>query len=219
MVAGVLSRVQAPPTIPAEATESMAPLHWLLERAAGDGVPLTEAYRLPPALLVEAQQWFGLDPTPAGSDGCLGAVRDLLESARALRRTGRRLVLTRLGRQLLAEPSRLWERATGALVGPGDGLGPAAREAALLVLVARQTGREELVRRVGEAVTGEGWLDPGGHRTRCAVAELLRQLHALGLLAEDRWLRPVRLTPAGQIAGVTALRRRALRPRRTLGSS
>ncbi|OLE21520.1 MAG: hypothetical protein AUG44_27295 [Actinobacteria bacterium 13_1_20CM_3_71_11] len=215
LVGEVASRVRAPLAIPSDADESMAPLQWLLDRAGdGTGVPLDEAYRLDDSVVAQARQWFGSD-----HDGqSLEAVRELLYELRALRRTGRRLVVTRIGRELLDDPDRMWAAAVATLVGAADDLGSVVREAALMILLGRQAGREELTRRLTEVAAGDGWLAPDARYEdiRTALLPLLRRLLAMGLLADERWLRPIRLTPLGQAAAVAALRARAMRPRRTL---
>jgi len=148
----------------------------------------------------------------------------MMHSMRAVRRTGPRLVLTSIGRRLLAHPDRLWAAATRCLIGDGDSLGVAAREAAMVVLVdGRQLGREELARRVTTMLAGDGWHDPasGGApvapAVRVALADLWSRLSALGLLADERWLRPLRLSPIGQAAALAALQARAIRPRHAIG--
>jgi hypothetical protein len=181
-------------------------------------------------VVVEAQDWFGLDvpgPGRTGSDAegsCLRALRELLRSMGAVRRTGRRLTLTRRGRRLSADPDELWAAVVACLIGGGDSLGTAAREAALVVLVdGRQVGREELVRRVVAVLTGEDRRDPttgglaSGPAVRTALAGLWRTLRALGMLSDDQWLRPLRLSPIGQVAAVAALRAQAVRPRHAIG--
>jgi hypothetical protein len=193
-------------------------------------LPLTGAHHLDHAVVVEAQEWFGLDcisPGPAVNDTegtCLRALREMLRSMGAVRRTGRRLVPTPLGRRLLANPDDLWMAAATCLIGGEDSLGAAAREAALAILGdGRQVGREELTRRVATVLAGEGWRDPAtggrpsGPAVRTALAELWRSLRALGLTSDDQWLRPLRLSPIGQAAAVAALRARAIRPRHTFG--
>jgi hypothetical protein len=148
----------------------------------------------------------------------------MLRSMAAVRRTGRRLVATPLGRRLAANPDDLWTAAVTCLIGGEDSLGAAVREAALAILAdGRQVGREELARRVAAVLTGEGWRDPAtggrpsGPAVRTALAELWRSLRALGLTSDDQWLRPLRLSPIGQAAAVAALRSRATRPRYTFG--
>ena len=228
---GLVGRLTSAGVSPSDADEYLAPVRWLLERAGtADGLPLTGAHHLDRTVVVEAQEWFGLDCTgqgPAGTDvegRCLGALREMLRSMGAVRRIGRRLVLTPLGRRLSAKSDDLWAAAVGCLIGDGDSLGEAAREAAMAALVdGRQIGREELTRRVSSWLAGEGWRDPttGGTPTgptvRTALAELWRTLRALGLLTDDHWLRPLRLSPIGQAAAVAVLRARAIRPRHTIG--
>jgi len=228
---GLVGRLAPAGVVPSDADEYLAPARWLLERAGtADGLPLTGAYRLDHTLVVEAHERFGLDcagPGPAGTDGegpSLRALRELLRSMGVVRRSGRRLVLTPLGRRLSAEPDDLWTAAVSCLIGGDDSLGAAGKEAALVALADGQPiGREELARRVSAVLASEGWRDPttggppSGPTVRPALAELWRTLRALGLLTDGHWLRPLRLSPIGQAAAVAALRARATRPRHTMG--
>jgi hypothetical protein len=209
LVSGTVPRVCAPLSIPTEAGDALAPLNWLLERAATGGLPLTATHGFSPALIAEAQDWFG----PDGNGACVDALREMLLEMHAVRRTGQRLVLTPVGRQLLLDPVLLWRSTVQALAGAGDDFGAAAREVALMILVNRQASREELILRMGDVLAGEGWSDLANDGVRLAVAHLVRRLTALGLLYEDRWLRPVRFNPLGQAAALAALRARAVRPR------
>jgi hypothetical protein len=228
---GLVDRLASAAVVPSDADEYLAPVRWLLERAGtADGIALTGTYHLDHTVVVEAQECFGLDragPGPAGTDAegtCLRALRELLRSTGAVRRTGRRLVLTPLGRRLSADPDELWAASVACLIGSGDSLAAAAREAALVLLAdGRQLGREELIRRVVAVLTGEGWPVPGpgavpfGTVVRTTLAELWRTLRALGMISDDQWLRPLRLSPIGQAAALGALRARAIRPRHAIG--
>ncbi|HEV2371388.1 MAG TPA: hypothetical protein VGS19_04385 [Streptosporangiaceae bacterium] len=220
-VAGLTGRIRDPQTVPSDADEHLAPPRWLLERAGTDGLPLTDTHALAGSVVAEAQEWFGLD----GTGICLGSLHELLLAMKALRRNGKRLVITSIGRQLLAHPERLWAAVAGGLVGDGEGPAEAAAEGALVVLAeGRQLGREELARRVGAMLAGEGWRDPatGGTPDASSVRTALRglwiRLSALGLLADERWLRPLRLSTIGQAAVLAALQARAVRPRHTLAA-
>jgi hypothetical protein len=214
LLAGLSGRLGNRTAMPPEALEHLAPLRWLLDRADRAGLPLTGDHRFSPTVVVEAQEWFGVDA--AGS--ALPALQELLYELRAVRRSGRRLVPTRRGRHLLADPERLWSAVVAALLGPLAGIDGAVREAALIVLAdGRQVAREELARRVDDVLAGEGWGAVDAATARPALARLWRRLYALGLLGDERWLRPVRLNPAGQAAALAALRTRAARPRRSLG--
>jgi hypothetical protein len=216
LTAAVAERISMPVTEPFDAAECLAPLRWLLARAdRGRGIPLGDGNGVAPSVVAAAQERFGVDATEP-----LRVLGELLLRMRLLRRAGRRWLLTRAGSELLADPRLLWQTAVGTLIGPAETIAAAAAEAALLLLVhGRQIGREELARGVCELLIGEGWRDSGTGalptpELLCTpLAETWRRLHALGLLADDRWLRPLRLTPTGQAAAFAALRTRALRPR------
>jgi hypothetical protein len=219
LAAAVAKRFCEPLAVPAEALEHLAPLRWLLEQADhGRGLPLTDNHDLAAPVVAAAQESFGRDVVEP-----LRSLVEILHRMRALRRVGRRLVLTRTGRRLPTNPAQLWHAAMDALVGPDDSVNAAAAEATLLLLVdGHQAGREELARRVCDLLASEGWCDPatGAAPEPAAVrgwqVKMWRRLYALGLLADDRWLRPVRLTTLGQSGALAGLRSRALRPRRTI---
>lgn len=218
VTATVAARVCKPLAEPAEAAEYLAPLRWLLERAdSGCGVPLTDGGGVAQPVVVAAEERFGADAAKP-----LRALGEMLLRMRMLRRAGRRWMLTHAGRELLADPGQLWQTTMDAVVGSADTMAAAAIEAALLLLAdGRQIGREELVQRVCELLAGEGWQDretgavPTPEVVCAPLAETWRRLHALGFVADDRWLRPLRLTMIGQAGALAALRARALRPRHT----
>jgi len=73
-------------------------------------------------------------------------------------------------------------------------------------------------------LAGEGWRDPATGGTpdassaRTALGGRWSRLSALGLLADERWLRPLRLSSIGQAAALAALQAWAVRPRCTLAT-
>jgi len=218
-LAGVVGRLARPLPVPSDADEYLAPLRWLLEHAGTpDGLPLTGTHGLDRAVAAEAHAWFGSDGGGTGEGRCLRALREMTLSMGAVRRTGRRLVLTATGRRLLANPQQLWTAAASCLIGAGDTAQAAVAEAALVVLVdGRPIGREELTRAASGVLTSEGAGDAQVPAVRAALAALSGRLQALGLLADERWLRPLRLPPIGQAAALSALQARATRPRHAIG--
>ncbi|GAA5072116.1 hypothetical protein HNP84_003892 [Thermocatellispora tengchongensis] len=145
----------------------------------------------------------------------------------ALRRTGRRLVLTPAGRELLDDPAKMWDSATAALLAPVRGehdFGISVREAALMLLAdGAAFTPAELRQRIGEVVSGEGWRSSAGDDLDPPLTALFRRLAAFGLAPAPREARQegaaagvqtVRLNPAGRAAALAALRWHALRPRK-----
>ncbi|MDX6646692.1 MAG: hypothetical protein QOK40_2419, partial [Miltoncostaeaceae bacterium] len=110
----VANRLLHPVEPPADPAVAVAPLHWLLELAArAGGAELTQSNYLARATVLAAVERFGWwrwskAPRSESDVHQLGAVRDAATRLRLVRRRGRRLLLTRRGRDLLEEPGRLW---------------------------------------------------------------------------------------------------------------
>ncbi|MEW9533145.1 hypothetical protein [Microbispora sp. NPDC049125] len=223
-------RLHAP--IPAPEEPHLEPLRWLLELGRG-GVRLTERLNLSRAVAAEAADRFGWDAEAARSvrgEGDVPPLSALKEIAvgqiGALRRSGRKLVLTPTGRMLLDHPRSLWGPATAALLTPAKGehdFEVSIRESALMFLVDGGAVPYATLRdQVAEVVNGEGWRTAaGGQVTVVDLAgplwELQRRLDALGLRAGCSPGSPWRLTEAGRSAALAALRAQALRPRQYAG--
>lgn len=102
----------------------MRPYTWLLDRVGDEGVKLTAAGFLPPAVVVEAMavlegraDWIG----KGNREDLTIPVRDLRESAqqlRLIRRFRGRLVLSPAGRAMRQDPVALWRFVADAM--PGD---------------------------------------------------------------------------------------------------
>ncbi|MBP2705382.1 hypothetical protein JOL79_16325 [Microbispora sp. RL4-1S] len=226
-------RLHAP--IPAPDGPCLEPLRWLLDLAR-TGIRLTERLNLATAVVQEGAGRFAWPP-PRGrvvrveADlPPLTALRELAVELRAVRRSGRRLVLTPTGRAMLDDPRRLWEAATSALLAPAQGerdLDVSIREIAMMMLVdGGEVAEAELRDRVAEVVNGEGWRSAGGGRVTPddlarPMAELRRRLDALHLRRTDGLASPSGapwlLTAAGRSAALAALRAQALRPRQYAG--
>jgi hypothetical protein len=214
-----------PVAVPTGAAEPVAPLRWLLARA-GEGIALTQKGNLARPMVVEAVERFGWQPLPnppRGEDDVfeLWVLRDLARDLGAVRRSGRRLVATRVGRSLAGDAEALWRAVAGRL-GGGDDFGAIVTELVLaLLLDVGEIVEAELVERVHAAVVGEGWHDrvtgrpPNPEAMRRQLAEPLRLLGVLGLSREggDWRARTVALTGVGRATALEALRARATGPR------
>ena len=226
LVEPLLARLRGGPVeVPAGAAEAVAPLRWLLARA-GEGIALTQKGNLARPVVIEAVERFGWQPLPnppRGEDDVfeLWVLRDLARDLGALRRSGRRLVVTRVGRALAGDAEALWRAVAGRL-GGGDDFGAIVTELTLaLLLDAGEVLQAELVERVHAAVVGEGWHDratgqsPDPEDVRRQLAEPLRLLGVLGLSREggDWRARMVVLTGVGRATALEALRARASGPR------
>jgi hypothetical protein len=117
---GVLRALDDEPVVPADVGLSVAPARALLE-AVGDGVALTKAGYLPPALALTLDARFGWSDDygstrPRGESDLppLMFLHGHLEAQRLLSRRGGRLTVSAKGRRCLADDGRLWS----ALVTP-----------------------------------------------------------------------------------------------------
>jgi hypothetical protein len=137
------------------------PYRWFLARL-GDGVKLTGAGYLPPALVVEAMEhlgwaadWFG----KANREDIARPVAELRETARQLglvRVNRGELRVTAAGRRLSSDPVALWQHIAARLpLGRGD----VEREAGLLWLLAVAAGRPHADRLVAQGMWRLGWAD------------------------------------------------------------
>lgn len=189
-------------------------------------MPLTQKGNLGRAVVIEAVDRFGWDPLPnppRGEDDVfeLWALRALADNLHAVRRSGRRLLTTRTGRVLAADPQALW-RAVASRLGAGQDFAAIVRELALAILHDGTTHpRDAVVREIADTVTGEGWHDRatglppdrdaiGGPVVRAAACAAV-----LGMAEEGgtRDARTVTLTPIGQATALQALHARATGPR------
>ncbi|MET8336897.1 hypothetical protein ABZV14_26510 [Streptosporangium canum] len=187
-------RLHAP--IPAPAGDHLEALRWLLEQGRRQGgVPLTQRHNLARSVLAESP-WSGAE---------LAAVREVAQGQMgALRRAGRRLVITSTGERLLQDRDLLWEAAAAALLAPAageHGFRASAREVALMLLADGSPADRD---RVASVIDCEEWQTS---EVDASLAELGRRLDAFGLR------RAGRLTSAGRSAALAALRSHALRPR------
>lgn len=172
------------------------PLQLVLD-AVGDGLTLTGAGYLPPAVvsdLFEAldmgDDWIGKgnreDVTPPVAELRLAAQRSGL-----VRKRKGQLLLTARGRQVSGDRDALWHHVAGRLPFGVDGGGDAEGIAGVLLLVLLAAGdTANADRDIAALMTGMGWsTDAGGVDARTAgmlVQAEVRLLQRIGALAHDR---------------------------------
>lgn len=226
----ILERLHATPGVPDDAATVLEPARWLLSEAA-EGITLTQIGNLPKPLVVAMNDTYnyydlpGYRPRGEHDVSALTELRELLHRAGLTRRTGRRLILSARGHQVRDDIAALWNAVTAQLV-TGDDIQGTAAELTLLVLApGRPIDRDRLERILIDALTEDGWRDqrtqnfPDAGDIAYACAPLRHRLQALRLLGTEKtWNAPYQLTPTGQVAALTALHARALRPRTTIGT-
>ncbi|MEU9891626.1 hypothetical protein [Sphaerisporangium sp. NPDC051011] len=234
-------RLHAP--IPAPDGPHLQALRWLLEAAdRPGGVPLTQRHNIARAYVVEAAERFGWPMAATRSENHVTALRTLRHIAehemQAVRRAGRRLVITTKGRGLLVDPTAMWQAATASLLTPVSGqreMEVSVREVGLMLLSeGKALPCVTLTERVTEVVVGEGWRTATPADVARPLVELRHRLEAFDLcvspltwqspapVAPERasaYQTPAALTPTGRAAALTALRAQALRPRQYVSLS
>ncbi|PSK97336.1 hypothetical protein CLV63_10854 [Murinocardiopsis flavida] len=224
---------------PPGAADALAPVQRLLQYA-DDGIGLTQIGYISPNVVRELRAEFDWDTVPAPPRSetdvmQLIALHKLLRTMRAVRRSGRRLVLTRRGRQLYASTDALW-RAVGENVLNTDGFEQAAIETLLGLLLMRSprsTGSHARAEAVETDIAEEarlvladaGWEHPSGgdepptQQVRSVLLTVTWLLETLGcvvggdLLSEGR---SQRLTKVGRAFALTAIHLSATTPRASI---
>jgi hypothetical protein len=215
---------------PPDADRVLAPLRWLLQRAAEEGLLLTERGNLSRALAREAAAALGWEHEAFGRQIrgeadllTLPRWHDLLRSRGLVRRRGRRLLATTAGRALLADVATAWRGLCAALASQAGAQGALA-EAVLLVLcdtVGDDPTYREVMEKVADLATEAGWRVDGiaalaEDDASRLVGPFVGTFECFGLL-EDRWgpdaADGLRLTPAGRAAALEVLRLRGTTPR------
>jgi hypothetical protein len=234
LAAAALADLVGQPAPPRNVADLMMPMQWLLEVAAGrsgdpPGVLLTVGGNLVRRLVQEAAErfnWWELPERPPRSENDiwrLSELRQVLQRAGALRRSGRRLVLGTRGRALLGEPLAQWTTAMSLLIDVSE-FDAAAQEAALMLLLQANGMVEmrDLIKEVAEVLAGSGWRDTGNgappddRDVSRAVWGLIRRCQLWSMVDEGRgpgFTTRLRLSDVGRRGGLTALRWMALRPR------
>ncbi|MWB97646.1 hypothetical protein [Agromyces seonyuensis] len=157
---------------PVDTAAALTAHRWLLERADGDGIPLTAAGYLRPAdvqalaaVLPSMQDWIFAVHREIDAHPVLD-FREHLRDIGLLRKFKGTLRLTRLGRAGLADGAALWQHLADQLVPAEAGF---AADAAVVVLVHAATtpGGKLDVAVVAKTLTALGW----SHRDGTPVAQ------------------------------------------------
>ncbi|WP_298585322.1 plasmid pRiA4b ORF-3 family protein [uncultured Kocuria sp.] len=150
---------------PAVAERMTAPYRWLIRRVGADGLALTAAGWLPPAVVAEAMDEFGWDERWIGKgnrEEWTQPVRRLREQAQRLglvRKLKGRLVLPVAVRKLDDDPVELWSFVARSLAHRHGH--DAERDATLLLALELAAGRagsqDGMLRRIGFGLEILGW--------------------------------------------------------------
>src|SRR5690606_447626 len=113
-----------PVDVPADAEQRLAPVRWLLDHAAA-GAPLTETGNLARALVFEGCERFGWFRGRSRSESDIveaWTLRELVKQMGAVRRSGRKLLLTSIGKAMHAgDTTALWHATVANLGGTDTG--------------------------------------------------------------------------------------------------
>lgn len=231
LVAPVVSILRAPtaPDPPPDEGGLLRTLVWLLAEGE-EGIGLTQAGALNRALVRASVErfpaWWRMEMGPPHREDevtGLCEVHDLARRMRLLRKTGRTLVTTKLGRSLLGDPGAL-RAAVAPHLFAAEGFAGAVQELAAAALLdgGRVVDRDELLAHVHAAIVAEGWNaagePPDVRDVHIYTWDAIRLVEALELLTYeheyDRETHTSRgeltVTPAGCEALRLALRARAV---------
>lgn len=197
-----------------EAAEMTRAYSWLLRRV-GDGLALTAAGWMPPAVVTAAMEEVGLDRSWIGKNNR----EDTTEPVRALRASAQsmglvrankgRLLRTKVGVAVTDDPIALWSHIAQRVGAPPSD--PFRRLASSLLLLAVAAGRPRDV-RLREVLTEAGWRAGGGSgvsdfaawRAAAGVTAVLHAVRAYG--DSDLWRdRSAPATPGAQALARAAL--------------
>ncbi|MEV0903105.1 hypothetical protein [Actinoplanes sp. NPDC049802] len=223
LATAISNQLLHPVAAPDTAAHHLAPLQWLLDHAAA-GAALTQTGTLARPIVADGCRrfdWLTANPRSESDIVELWTLRELAKQIGAVRRSGRRLLLSTTGKTAHAAGTpALWQATTSNLLGSDDA-GAAAGEIALLLLL---SGEDYDYRELNDAVAGaladQGWHDQRtGERitpdqTGTLLSDLRRRISLLHLDDDERRFdEPLRLNDTGRLAAHAALRARALWPR------
>ncbi|MFZ5870273.1 MAG: plasmid pRiA4b ORF-3 family protein [Actinomycetota bacterium] len=191
---------------------------WLLRRVGPDGITLTSAGYLPPAVVAEALHELDLDRTWIGAgnrEHHTWPVLELRESAQALgllRKYKGRLLMTSRGKAVVDDAQALWRHVASRLPAGRD---EAERDAGTIVLLLA-AGEDDAGCDVGAllqtTLASLGWADLGARSLSVAAARQAASptwdlLHRLAAVTVSRPDGPTPVsTPEGRLLARAALR-------------
>jgi hypothetical protein len=211
-----------------DAAAAMGPMRWLLERCR-DGLPMTQAGYLPPAVVREAVDRFGWWEFPERPRSevdvpQLGTLRDTATRLHLVGRRSRRLTTTRRGSLLVDDPAALFRQVATTRACEDEYLAMLS-ELVAHRLLAGPAIDHALEQAVGPIIVAQGWSAGReavtAERAGWSVHRALFHWRLFGLLDETRphWdhgrqTKPpiTALTPAGRTAAIGLLRARATAP-------
>jgi hypothetical protein len=199
IVAPILPMLREPPAREGSPGDDdlMAPLAWLLEQGA-EGIGLTQTGALNRALVrafVERfpDSWRGETWGPPNREDDVAELcelHDLARRARLLRKTGRRVVLTKRGASLLADRLALRDTTAPHLL-DAEGFAGAVQELAVAALLGGGPtfDFDQLLERIHAVIVADGW-HAGGEApdvldVRSCTWGVIRPAQALGLLVHE----------------------------------
>ena len=147
------------------AASVVGPYHWLLRRI-GDGVRLTTAGFLPPAVVLEAMTELGWQDRWIGKhnrEDLTPPILELRESAQQLgllRKYRGQLLVTKVGRGLVDDPTALWWHVAGRLP---EGRSEPERVAGVLWLLTTAAGRPADMALLANGMSILGWVQRDGY--------------------------------------------------------
>lgn len=173
------------------AAAAVRPYTWLLNAVGTDGIPLSKAGYLPPAVVTAAASLLQLEDEWIGTmnrEAHTPAVYDFRQTARSLgllRVHRGRLLTTKLGNSLREDPVGLWTHLAGRLPLASHEAGYDAC-VLLLLIAAAQAGPNaaeqdelELLIALGLHACGWGFSDTARPATKYEVYELTRETHTV----------------------------------------
>lgn len=233
----VANRLLHPVEPPGDPAEAVAPMRWLLDRAAqAGGTELTQSNYLARATVLAAVEHFGWwdwekPPHSEADVHQLSTLRDAANRLHLLRRRGRRLYVTTRGAELLASPERLWAAVATETEDAEDFTRAVTEVVGLRVLQGRVEQRK-LVADVTPILVAQGWSTGGGPITVNHVSSAvyrplgwwqlfnaIDEVEATWEYGTARELTPhtIALTSDGERMVLAYLRSRAAGPRYGLG--
>nr|WP_260152285.1 plasmid pRiA4b ORF-3 family protein [Hoyosella altamirensis] len=209
------ANLTADPVITAEKAAPMVSSYaWLLQRAEGDGIKLTNAGYLPPKLVQEGIQALELDPAifKVNREVSVGPLLRLRASAqnKGLLRTKKgTLVLTKLGRHLAHDPLALWHHL--AKTAPVIAADPCESHALILLLLTiAGFADDSALHPTAELMTEIGWRMDDEPLDAIDVLDLTQPLYhdlcLVGALSREGWELD-HITPGGVQFARAALQR------------